>query len=129
MRTSGDLVARMQMHRAMKIKAAKKYVADKLGVAVNELADAAVMGELREELEIGSVYSSVGKPKGIEAQLREAILNAGMNRNQLSKLAGVDPAQLCYFVQGKRTLSLSSAEKIADALGLELVEKRSRKVR
>ena len=69
------------------------------------------------------------KQKGIEAQLREAILNAGMSRNQLSKLSGVDPAQLSYFVQGKRTLTLSSAEKIANALGLELIEKKGKKAR
>ena len=68
MRTSGDLVARMQMTRGMKIKAAKKYVADKLGVAVNELTDAAVMGEVREDLKIGGVYSAIGAPKGIEAK-------------------------------------------------------------
>ena len=36
MRTSGDLVARMQMTRGMKIEEAKKFVADKLGVSVNE---------------------------------------------------------------------------------------------
>ena len=68
MRTSGDLVARMQMTRGMKIKAAKKYVADKLGIAVNELTDAAVMGEVREDLKIGGVYSGIGAPKGIEAK-------------------------------------------------------------
>jgi dimethylamine--corrinoid protein Co-methyltransferase len=68
MRTSGDLVARMQMTQGMKIKAAKKYAADKLGVAVNELTDAAVMGEVREDLKIGGVYSGIGAPKGIEAK-------------------------------------------------------------
>ena len=68
MRTSGDLVARMQMTKGMKIKAAKKFVADKLGAAVNELTDAAVMGEVREDLKIGGVYSSMGSPKGIEAK-------------------------------------------------------------
>ena len=67
-RTSGDLVARMQMTRGMKIKEAKSYVADKLGVAVNELTDAAVMREVREDLKIGGVYSSMGSPKGIEAK-------------------------------------------------------------
>jgi Dimethylamine methyltransferase (Dimeth_PyL) len=68
MRTSGDLVARMQMSRGMKIKAAKKYVADKLGIAVKELTDAAVMGEVREDLNLGGVYSGIGAPKGIEAK-------------------------------------------------------------
>jgi dimethylamine--corrinoid protein Co-methyltransferase len=74
MRTSGDLVARMQMTKAMKIDKAKEYVAGKLGVSVSELADAAVMGELREDLEIGGVYSAAGKSKGIEAKFNIAKL-------------------------------------------------------
>jgi len=74
MRTSGDLVARMQMTRAMKIKDAKNYVADKLGVAVSELTDAAVMSEVRADHKIGSVYSSMGSSKGIEAKYNIAEL-------------------------------------------------------
>ena len=74
MRTSGDLVARMQMSRAMKIKDAKKYVANKLGIAVSELTDAAVMSEVREDHKIGSVYSTMGSPKGIEAKFNIAEL-------------------------------------------------------
>jgi dimethylamine--corrinoid protein Co-methyltransferase len=31
-RTAGDLVARLQLNRAMRIDEAKKYVADKLGM-------------------------------------------------------------------------------------------------
>jgi plasmid maintenance system antidote protein VapI len=61
------------------------------------------------------------KQHGLESQLRQAILDAEISRNQLSKISGVDPAQLCYFVQGKRTLTLPSAERIAKALRLELV--------
>ena len=38
-RTAGDLVARMQLNRGMRIDAAKKYVADKLGVSVGDLGD------------------------------------------------------------------------------------------
>ena len=64
------------------------------------------------------------KNKGIEYQLREAIKKSGMSRNQLSIKSGVDPAQLCYFVQGKRSLTLRSAEKVAEALGLELKPKK-----
>ena len=68
MRTSGDLVARMQMTRGMKIGEAKKFVADKLGVSVDELTDAVSMTEIRDDLKIGGVYSSMGSPKGIEAK-------------------------------------------------------------
>ncbi len=68
MRTSGDLVARMQMTRGMKIEEAKKFVADKLGVSVDELTDVVSMTEIRDDLKIGGVYSSMGSPKGIEAK-------------------------------------------------------------
>jgi len=68
MRTSGDLVARMQMTRGMKIEEAKKFVADKLGVSVDKLTDAVSMTEIRDDLKIGGVYSSMGSPKGIEAK-------------------------------------------------------------
>ena len=67
-RTSGDLVARMQMTRGMKIAEAKKYVANKLGVSLAELTDDAVMWELRRDLKIGVVYSKRGLQKGIEAK-------------------------------------------------------------
>jgi hypothetical protein len=89
MRTSGDLVARMQMTRGMKIKEAKKYVADKLGVAVNELTDAAVMGEVRKDLKIGGVYSSMGSPKGIEAKHHIAVV-LGIDINCLRRLNDKD---------------------------------------
>ncbi len=68
MRTSGDLVARMQMTRGMKIAEAKRYVADKLGVSVAELTDAVVMWEIRQNLGLGVVYSKRGLPKGMEAK-------------------------------------------------------------
>ena len=46
-RTAGDLVARVQMSKAMKIKEAKEYVAEKLGVSVFDLSDSHLMKELR----------------------------------------------------------------------------------
>ena len=80
MRTSGDLVARMQMTRGMKIENAKKYVAGKLGIAMGELTDAAVMKEIREDLKLGSVYSSMGSFKGIEAKFNiAAVLDIDIN--------------------------------------------------
>ncbi len=44
-RTAGDLVARLQLNRGMRIDAAKKYVAEKLGVSVLDLGDTIVMSE------------------------------------------------------------------------------------
>ena len=72
MRAAGDLVARMQMTRGMKIDEAKKYVADKLSVSVTDLTDPVIMTEVREDLDIGSVSPLPGCAKGIEAKLRIA---------------------------------------------------------
>jgi len=76
MRTAGDLVARMQMSRSMKIKEAKEYVAGKLKVSVSDLADPVVMSEMRDDLDIGMVSTSLfpGSAKGIEAKFRIAKL-------------------------------------------------------
>ncbi len=68
LRTAGDLVARMQMTRGMKLAEAKKYVADQLGISIAELIDAVVMREVREDHKIGFITSRGGHPKGIEAK-------------------------------------------------------------
>jgi len=68
LRTAGDLVARMQMTRGMKIAEAKKYVAHKLGISTTELIDEVVMREVREDHKIGFITSRGGHPKGIEAK-------------------------------------------------------------
>ncbi len=68
LRTAGDLVARMQMTRGMKVTEAKKYVADKLGISTTELIDEVVMREVREDHKLGFITSRGGHPKGIEAK-------------------------------------------------------------
>ena len=73
-RTSGDLVAWMQMTRSMKIQEAKDYVAQKLNVDLLDLTDEEVMRPLREELGIGTVTSVAGSPKGMRAKLKIAEL-------------------------------------------------------
>ena len=72
-RTTGDLVARMQL-RKMRLPEAKKYVADKLGVSVFDLTDSTVMRRLREELDIGVITAVPGCAKGIQAKVRIAEL-------------------------------------------------------
>ena len=74
MRAAGDLVARMQMSRGMRIQEAKAYVADRLGIAVAELTDPVIMTEVREDLQIGAVTPLPGCAKGIEAKFRIAVL-------------------------------------------------------
>jgi dimethylamine--corrinoid protein Co-methyltransferase len=72
MRAAGDLVARMQMTRGMRIQEAKAYVANKLGIAVSELTDPVIMTEVREDLQIGAVTPLPECAKGIEAKFRVA---------------------------------------------------------
>ena len=85
-RTSGDLVAWMQMTRKMKISEAKQYVAGKLGVEVMDLTNEELMRELREELGIGVITSIAGGPKGIRAKLKIAeLLDIHINSVELFK--------------------------------------------
>ena len=56
MRAAGDLVARLQMAKGMRLAEAKTYVAGKLGVAERDLSDCAAMQELRGELGLGRIY-------------------------------------------------------------------------
>ena len=86
LRTSGDLVAWMQMSKKMKLPAAKKYVAEKLGVSIRDLTDEDVMYPLREKLGIGVVTAKAGGPKGIMAKARIAkLLDIEINSVNLFK--------------------------------------------
>ena len=53
MRTAGDLVARMQMTRGMRLPQAKQHVADKLGCSVLDLSDTVAMHDLRRDFGLG----------------------------------------------------------------------------
>ncbi len=90
-RTTGDLVMRMQMTRKMKIAEAKQYVAEKLKVALEDLADECVMRELRHELEIGTITSLPDSAKGIAAKCRIAkLLDIEINSvNKFKQKAGL----------------------------------------
>jgi len=80
MRTAGDLGARMQMTRGMKIQKAKEYVANKLNVSVSDLTDPVVMTEVRADLQIGAMTPLPGCAKGIEAKFRIAeVLDIDIN--------------------------------------------------
>ena len=62
--------------------------------------------------------------KSIVTELRKAIVESGYTQNQLSELSGVNRAQINRFVKRERTLTLESAEKIAEVLRLELRPKK-----
>jgi dimethylamine--corrinoid protein Co-methyltransferase len=74
MRAAGDLVARMQIARGMKIDQAKKHVADKLEVSVTDLTDPIIMNEVREDLSLGLLHPHGGSPKCMEAKFNIATL-------------------------------------------------------
>jgi len=79
-RAAGDLVARMEFSKNMRLNDAKNYVAKKLGVSTMDLSDEYVMRELREELGIGVVTSVAGAPKGIAAKMNiEKLLDVKIN--------------------------------------------------
>ena len=69
MRAAGDLVARMQIARGMRIDEAKQYVAEKLQVSVADLTDPIIMKEVREDLKLGLLHPQAGSPKCMEAKL------------------------------------------------------------
>ncbi len=52
-RTTGDMVMRMQLSHKMRINEAKQYVADKLGLTLEEIGDVVTMAEVREERGFG----------------------------------------------------------------------------
>jgi hypothetical protein len=73
-RTTGDLVAWMQITRKMKLDAAKAHVAEKLGISVRDLTNTDVTRDRREALGIGITTAVAGSPKGIAAKYRIAEL-------------------------------------------------------
>lgn len=72
MRGTGDLVARMQMTKGMRIEEAKAYVAKKLKVGVEDLTDPVIMNEVRTDFGMGVMTPLPGVPKGIEAKFNIA---------------------------------------------------------
>ncbi len=85
MRAAGDLVARLQMTRGMKINEAKAYVAEKLSISISDLADPVVMEEIRGDLDIGVISPMPGCAKGGEAKIRIAEV-LGININCVDRL-------------------------------------------
>jgi dimethylamine--corrinoid protein Co-methyltransferase len=84
MRAAGDLVARMQLTRGMRLKPAKDYVADKLGVSVIDLSDPIVMHDVRAELGLGRIsvqeLTYPSHPGAMEAKFRIAeVLDVPVN--------------------------------------------------
>ena len=87
-RTSGDLVLRLQLAKKMKINEAKAYVAEKLKVTVDELSDIVTMNDIREELGLGLAHIEpcAQANTGMEAKFRiEKVLGIKINSVQRFK--------------------------------------------
>ena len=66
------------------------------------------------------------RPARISERLRQAIAaaaDAGISRYRISKETGVEQSALSRFMSGERGLDLSSVEKLAAYLELELVNR------
>ena len=80
MRTAGDLVARMEFSKNMRLGKAKEYVAKKLGVTPYDLSDVYVMRELREQLDIGVITALPTASRGIQSKFKiEDLLDIKIN--------------------------------------------------
>jgi dimethylamine--corrinoid protein Co-methyltransferase len=80
MRGAGDLVARVQMARGMRIEQAKAYVAEKLKVAISDLTDPVIMNEVRQDFNLGIMSPLPGCAKGIEAKFNiSQVLDININ--------------------------------------------------
>ncbi len=85
-RTTGDLVAWMQLTQKMKLAEAKQYVAAKLKIGVDDLTNEEITRQLREDLGIGLMISVAGSPKGMRAKLKVAeLLGVRINSVELFK--------------------------------------------
>lgn len=73
-RTAGDLVARVQMAKGLRIDAAKQYVADKLRLSLEDLHDSSVMKDVRNELNIGETNARPESAVALAAKSRIAQL-------------------------------------------------------
>ena len=73
-RTAGDMVMRMQISKKMRIREAKQYVADKLGLTPLEICDVITMSEVREDRGFGLPHTEACAEStiGMEAKFRIA---------------------------------------------------------
>jgi transcriptional regulator with XRE-family HTH domain len=61
----------------------------------------------------------------LSERLRKAVLSSKKTRYAIAVGSGVDHAVLRRFMRGERDIKLTTAEHLAEYLGLELVPKRN----
>jgi plasmid maintenance system antidote protein VapI len=65
----------------------------------------------------------------LEKEIRAAIKASGLTIYRVAKVSGVSQPILCRFVNKKRGITLATASKLTQALGLELTQKKSKKAK
>jgi transcriptional regulator with XRE-family HTH domain len=60
----------------------------------------------------------------ISDQVRAAIRKSDLSQNEIAARTRIDKAALSRFMNGHRGISLEAIERLAEELGLHLVEKR-----
>lgn len=87
------------------------------------------LGKILDRLPISRRDQLLSKATGMDLveALRQAIIDDGRAYNAIAVEAGVAPAQVGRFVRGERDVSLSTAAKLAAALGLSLVKSKGKK--
>ncbi len=68
-------------------------------------------------------------PTGLSEQLRRILESRGVSAYALDKAADLDPGVVARFLDGRRGLTLASADRLAAALGIRLVEAPGRRRR
>lgn len=78
LRAAGDLVARLQLTRRMRLPEAKAYVSEKLGCAPADLSDPVAMADVRRALGLGTIptedTATPGDALALEAKVNIARL-------------------------------------------------------
>ncbi len=92
-RTTGDMVMRLQIAKKMRINEAKQYVADKLGLTIEEICDVVTMSEVREErgFGLGNFEPCAESNIGMEAKFKIAeVLDIKINSvDRFKERAGI----------------------------------------
>ena len=69
---------------------------------------------------MGAIMTLMGRRIDIEQQLKRTLNASELSRADIARKSNLSEAQLSYFVNGKRSLTLGSAAELARVLGLEL---------
>jgi plasmid maintenance system antidote protein VapI len=69
------------------------------------------------------------KSKSASRQIVKAIAESGMSRYAIAKSSGIDQSTLSRMVNGNGWLSRDAFDRLADALGLEIIIRPKRKGR